>query len=73
MHMVGGFSGLAAAYFMGYRGQFAKDSKFVARFEKTSDGKWVVNDYPSSSDAFVTVGTLLLWFCKSFSELFMIF
>jgi ammonia channel protein AmtB len=41
VHMVGGFSGLAAAYFIGYRGQFAKSDKFVARFEKTADGKWV--------------------------------
>lgn len=41
VHMIGGFSGLAAAFWMGYRGQFAKDKKYVARFEKTADGKWV--------------------------------
>lgn len=61
--MVGGFSALLGAYFVGYRGQYVKDKeKYTARFEKDEKGKWQVNDFQSNNDALSALGVFILWF-----------
>jgi len=63
VHIVGGFSGLAGAIIVGYRGQFVKDKeRFPPRFEKDKDGNWHTNDFPPNNEALATLGVLCLWF-----------
>ena len=63
VHLVGGASSIVAAKFVGYRNQYSEpDDKHKPRFQRSSDGKFIVNDMPSSSPLLATLGTFILWF-----------
>ncbi len=61
-----GFSSLVAAKMVGYRNQYVVDEEGKAKDKKPRfemvQGKWVVNELPSSNPVIATLGVFVLWF-----------